>query len=398
VNPTPLYTRTFWTACLIHFTGGMSFGMFLLFPLFVRTLGGDELTIGLVLGTGLAASVALRPAVGFLLDRVGRRQVLFWASAVNTASCPFFLFLETPGFWLYVLSVVHFVVGGALFAAYFTYASDLVPAARRVEGIAIFGVAGMAPNGLGPALGEVVIARAGYAGYFLVAAGFALVSLALVTLIPERRPDFHHGDGDGSVRALARLALGGTLGRIITATVLFGAGVNAAFYFVAPFSRDLGLARAAPFFAAYATTTIVLRIFGRRLPDRLGAHAIAIPAFGAFALGLAALCLLPLPGVLVVAGILCGAGHGSLFPVLNGLAVSRTPARLHGSVVSLYTAALDGGAMVGTPLCGAIARAAGYRVMFSLMALASALGLALIVRDGRRNPAARVDDGDRSVA
>src|SRR5207247_957891 len=35
VNPTPrLYTRTFWIACAIHFTGGMSMGMFLLLPLF----------------------------------------------------------------------------------------------------------------------------------------------------------------------------------------------------------------------------------------------------------------------------------------------------------------------------------------------------------------------------
>src|SRR5439155_639151 len=34
VNPTPrLYTRAFWIACAVHFTGGMSMGMFLLFPL-----------------------------------------------------------------------------------------------------------------------------------------------------------------------------------------------------------------------------------------------------------------------------------------------------------------------------------------------------------------------------
>src|SRR5205814_1820422 len=150
-----------------------------------------------------------------------------------------------------------------------------------------------------------------------------------------------------------------------------GAGINAAFYFVAPFTRDLHIARAAPFFAAYASTTIALRVFGRRLPDRMGAHPIAVPSFGVFALGLATLCLLPRRGVLVAAGMACGAGHGSLFPVLNGLAVTRTPPRFHGTVVSLYTAALDGGAVLGTPLCGAIAHTAGYRAMFAVMAAAS---------------------------
>jgi MFS family permease len=390
VPAAPLYTRTFWMACALHFTGAMSHGMFLLFPLFIRFLGGNELTIGFVLGTGLAVSVAVRPMVGALLDRFGRRRVLLWSGAVNAASFPLFLLLRTPGPSLFVLAIVHLVVAGALFAAYFTYAADLVPAERRAEGIAIFGVAGMAPNGLGPTLGEVLIARAGFAVFFWVAAGFALVSLALTALAPERRPvpsrrslDPVAAEAASAAREMARTVLHGGLVRLLVATVVFGAGIDAAWFFVAPFTRDLGIARAAPFFVAYASSTIVLRIFGRRLPDRLGAHRIAVPAFGLFALGLGALCLIPRPGLLVLAGIACGAGHGSLFPVLNALAVERTPARLHGTVVSLYTGALDLGGVLGTPLCGGLARAVGYRIMFACMALTSLAGLGLMRSDRR---------------
>ncbi|HSV06070.1 MAG TPA: MFS transporter [Candidatus Binatus sp.] len=382
-----LYTPTFWLACAIHFTGGMSFGMFLLFPLFIDSLGGDEIRIGLVLGTGIAASVVLRPTVGALLDRLGRRQVLLWSGAINAATLPLFLLVGSTGRTLFLLSAVHFIVGGALFAAYFTYAADLVPPARRIEGIAIFGVAGMATNGLGPTLGEMLIARGGYPVFFLVAAGFASVSFGLTALIPRTptRARERYVDAVGvsaSVwRDMFRTALHGGVGRILVATALFGAGVGAAFYFIAPFTRDLGVAHASPFFAAYASTTIALRIFGRRLPDRLGPGRITVPAFGVFALGLAALCLLPLRGVLVLAGIACGAGHGSLFPVLNALAVGRTPAHLQGTVVSLYTAALDLGETVGMPIGGAIAWAVGYRVMFACMALASLGGLLLMATD-----------------
>jgi len=67
--------------------------------------------------------------------------------------------------------------------------------------------------------------------------------------------------------------------------------------------------------------------------------------------------------------------------VLNALAVGRTPAHLQGTVVSLYTAALDLGETVGTPIGGVIAWAAGYRVMFACMALASLGGLMLMARD-----------------
>jgi predicted MFS family arabinose efflux permease len=379
VNPT-LYTGTFWLACAIHFTGAMSFGMFLLFPLFIRALGGEELTIGLVLGVGLAASVAVRPLIGSLLDRFGRRRVLLWSGAANVVSFFPFLLLGEVGPALFVLATVHLVIGGALFAAYFTYAADLVPAARRVEGIAIFGIAGMAPNGIGPALGEVLIARAGWLAFFGTATAFALLSLALTTRVRDVVRERAVETG-GVLRDVLRLLAHGGLLRVMLATLIFGAGINAAFYFVAPFTRDLGIARAAPFYVAYAATTIVLRFFGRQLPDRLGAHPIAIPAFGFFAAGLAALVLLPLSGMLVVAGIACGAGHGSLFPVLNGLAVARTPPPLHGTVVSLYTAALDAGAVIGTPLCGAIAHVAGYRVMYAAMALVSLGGLALVRLD-----------------
>ena len=248
MNPTPrLYTRPFWIACAIHFTGAMSLGMFLLFPLFVRALGGDELTIGLVLGSGLAVSVGLRPAVGALLDRLGRRRVLLAAGALNVVSFPPFLLLGGTGPWLYALATLHLVVGGALFASYFTYAADLVPAGRRVEGIAMFGVAGMAPNGLGPWLGEAMIAHTGFPGFLLAATGFALVSLGLTTLIEEPGVVPVHAPAPRSAaHDMTRLVLRGGLLPVMAATVLFGAGINAAFYFVAPFTRDLSACLGAP--------------------------------------------------------------------------------------------------------------------------------------------------------
>ena len=55
--------------------------------------------------------------------------------------------------------------------------------------------------------------------------------------------------------------------------------------------------------------------------------------------------------------------------MLNALAITRAPARLQGTVVSLHTAALDLGAVVGTPLCGFLAEWAGWRTMFGTMAV-----------------------------
>lgn len=358
--------------------------MFALFPLFARGLGASDATIGLVLGVGEAASVATRPLVGVLLDRVGRRRVLVWGALLNALSLLPFLGLTGVGPGLYLWTMVHFLVWGALGSAYFTYAADLAPPERRAEGIAIFGMAGLLPVGFGPALGEVVIGRGGFPAFFLVAAGFALVSLALSLLVPPGRPVPHPTETRHVPGGVGHAIRRGGLARVLVATAIFGVAANAASFFVAPFTRDVGVARAGPFFVAYALSGSALRVFGRRALDRIGAHRIVVPGFAIYTVGLALLCLLPARGTLVLAGVACGAAHGSLFPMLNTLTIARMPPHLVGTAVSLFTGSLDLGAVVGTPICGAIANARGFRVMFALVAVATIVGLVLVATDPRR--------------
>jgi predicted MFS family arabinose efflux permease len=389
VTEPPLYTRTFWTACLIHLTGALSLSQFLLFPLFVRALGGTGITVGLVLGISTAASVATRPLVGGLLDRYGRRRILMAAGALNAVSYLCFLTVDRVGPALYVWATVHAIAGGALFAAFFTYATDLTPPTRRAEGIAVFGVAGMTANGLGPPIGEWLIDGPGYPAYFTAAAVFGLLSVVLTTLVapdvPVRSP--------GAVRSGTLHDLGAALrhpglARVFVTTVLLGVAINAAFFFVAPFVRSLGPLKAGPFFTAYAGTSIVTRLFGRRLLDTLGPYRGGVPAFLVFAVGLASLRAVPAPWVLVGCGVACGLGHGALFPLLGAVASVRAPAGMQGTVMGLFTGALDLGAMVGTPLCGALVDTVGYAAMFAVTAGACIGGVVMLHFDRRSTQAA----------
>jgi MFS family permease len=380
-----LYTPEFLRACALHFTGAMSLAMFLLFPLYVKALGGSETTIGFVLGAGTTASVTARPFVGLLLDRLGRRRVLVWAGIANVVSWVPFLLLSGVGPGLYVWTVLHDVVWGALFAAYFAYAADLAPLERRAEGIAMFGIAGMAANGLAPLLGERVIDAAGYSWFFGLAMAFGVVAVLFsfgVPKISEPHP------APPSLRDVVALARHPRLVPIMLSTALLGIAINAAYMFVAPFGRGLGLARVGPFFAAYSATSVVIRLVGRRTLDVLGPHRVSGPGFVAYAVGVIGLALLPTFGTLatlalVLCGIFCGMGHGSLFPVLNALALSRGPANKQGAVVGLHTAAIDAGAVLGMPLCGLLADRVGYPAMWTTMAFACFGGLVLMARDAR---------------
>jgi MFS family permease len=385
----PLYTREFVRACLLHFTGAMSLALFLLFPLYVKSLGGSEATIGILLGVGTAASVAVRPAIGVLLDRVGRRPVLIGFGIANVLSWVPFVFLTGVGPALFVWTTLHDVVWGALFAAYFTYAADLAPPARRAEAIAMFGIAGMSANGLAPLIGERVIDAGGYEAYFALAIVFGLGAVAISLRVPRDPPRTHH-DAPPALGDVVRLLRMPRLATIMAATALLGISINAAYMFVAPFTRVVGLTRAAPFFASYSATSVVVRLFGRRTLDRLGAHRVSVPGFVAYGAALAGLATLPHAEgglatlVLVLTGAGCGVGHGSLFPVLNALALSRAPAGKQGAVVGLHTAAIDAGAVLGMPLCGILAQAFGDPAMFVVMALACVAGLVIMAADARR--------------
>lgn len=382
----PLYTPVFWLACAVHWTGAMSLSLYVLLPLFLRGLGATDAQIGLALGIGAAASVVVRPLVGRLLDRLGRLPVLLGAGALNVVSWLPFLVAERFGPWLVLWMVVHSVAWGALFAAFFTLAADLAPPARRAEGLAVFGLFGIAANGLAPVLGEIIAARHGFVAFFATAIGFGAASTVLTALLHPPAHDAYAEQGGGMLGAVGAPGLP----RVLAATLLLGVAINAAWFFVAPFTRDLGLERAGPFFAAYSTTSVLLRFLGRRSLDTLGLHRVALPAFVAYAAGLLGLVLLPRAGVLVGTGIACGLGHGTLFPVLSALAVSRAPAGRQGAVVSLLTAALDLGAVVGTPLCGLVADTLGWRPMFAGTAVVCLAAMALVATDplrpGRASP------------
>jgi predicted MFS family arabinose efflux permease len=316
------------------------------------------------------------------------------AGALNAVSYLLFLTIDALGPWLYVCATIHAIAWGALFAAFFTYVTDLTPPMRRAEGIAVFGVAGMTANGLGPPIGEWLIDGPGYATYFAVAAAFGVVSVVLTTLVapdvPARTPGAVRSGSLHDLRAALRHP---GLGRVFLTTVLLGVAINAAFFFVAPYVRSQGPFKAGPFFTAYAGTSIVTHLFGRRLLDTLGPYRAGVPSFLVFAVGLAALRAVPAPWVLVGCGIACGLGHGALFPLLGAVASVRAPAGMQGTVMGLFTGALDLGAVVGTPLCGILVDTAGYAAMFAVTAGACIGGVAMLQVDRRSTQAVMAGGG-----
>jgi len=296
-----------------------------------------------------------------------------------------FVWIDRLGIPFTALVVLHGLAGGSLFAAYFTYASDITPMARRAEGIAMFGVFGMLPNGLSPAIGEWLIAGPGFDAFFLTATGLAAVSLVLSWFLPETAAAHTHGARPvhKSVPLPYR-----QLVFLLGVTFVFGVAVNSLFTFLAPFAQGTGRGSVGRFFLAYSLAAVAVRVFSGRLPDRIGPRRVLVPALAVLAAGVLLVPHVDGTLALIAVGAVCGAGHGYAFPILNVLTVEEVSAAHRGRAVSWFTAMFDLGMTIANPILGAIAEAAGYVTMYTVCGV-GLVGAALAVwgkarADGRR--------------
>jgi MFS family permease len=356
-----LLTAPFLLCALGNFLQGLAFNLYLHLPGFLKILGAGEVQIGLIFGLTAAAAIAVRPWVGRAMDERGRRVVILAGGLLNVVVCLLYLTVTGLGPWVYLVRLLHGLAEATLFAAFFTQAADLIPPSRRTEGIALFGVSGMLPISLGGVLGDMILARASYAALFAASAGLAGSSLVLSLPLRDSVPA---GDDQPSRGFFAAVIQGDLLPVWFLGTV-FATALAAYFTFLKTFVMETGIGSVGAFFSAYALSAVLLRLFFAWLPERVGAKRVLFPALALLALGLMLLGRATAAGTVLVAGTLCGLGHGFVFPILSALVVARARPAERGAALSIFTALFDAGVLIGGPALGLIIRLAGYPAMFA---------------------------------
>lgn len=354
----PAFTLVFFANLFM----GMAFFLFVHFPGFLDELGASEVEIGVIFGVTAVASILVRPQIGTVMDRRGRRPVVLTGNILNIAITASYLTISGLGPGVYAIRIVHGLAVAMLFTAFTTLAADLVPSDRRTQGLALFGISGLMPIALGGVIGDVVLERSGYDAVFLTATAFALAAGLLSLPVRDVRapaPD----DGEGAPSFLAALRRP-ALRPLWWVTLVFSVSLTGYFAFLRTFVDETGLGSVGGFFAAYAVTAIVLRAVAGWLPDRFGAKTVLYPALAVFAAGFVVLASAGSDLAVSVAGALCGAGHAYMFPITYALIVERSRATELGSAVSIFTGLFDVGTLMGGPTLGVIIGLAGYPTMF----------------------------------
>ncbi len=367
----PLFTRAFLLCAAANFAQSLAFNLFLHFPGFLKDLGAGEVQIGLIAGLTAVASILSRPPVGRSMDLRGRRGVILLGNALNVVVCGLYLTVDAIGPWVYAVRIAHGLAEAMIFTSLFTYAADCVPAARRTEGLALFGASGMLPIALGGVLGDAILARGGYADLFTASLVFASASLLLSWPLRDHP---RTASPEEPRRGFVAAALQPDLLPLWWIGTAFAVALAAVFVFLKTYVMETGIGSVGFFFTTYAGAAVCLRVFFGWLPDRVGPKRVLYPALAALVVGFALLATAEDARDVGLAGVLCGLGHGYTFPILFGLVVSRAREAERGAAMSIFTALFDVGILFGGPALGFVIAAAGYPAMFATGACVLAIG------------------------
>ena len=362
--PEPLFTRAFVSVFAANMFMELAWSLFLHFPGYLQDLGADEIQIGILVGVTAIASIAIRPWIGAVMDLRGRRQVIIAGNVLHVMVLALYLTVTALGPWVYIVRILHGLASAMLFTSLFTYAADVVPASRRTQGIALFGISGLMPIGIGGLLGDFILSVGDFTTLFISAMLLAVAALLLA--LPLRDVEAAHGGEDrrgfwDSLRQPDLLPLW-------LAALVFSLALATFFTFLKTFVIETGLGSVGLFFAVYTGTAVGLRIVAADLPDRLGQKRVMFPAFGAMAAGFVVLSTATDATDIAIAGFLSGVGHGYVFPIMFGMVVTRARPSERGSASAIFTAVFDVGTLVGGPLFGLAIRLGDYQAMWLLAA------------------------------
>ncbi|MDQ0878628.1 MFS family permease [Paenibacillus sp. V4I3] len=362
-----------WTKPFILMTVGMFFlftGFYSLYPtlpLFIKQMGGNETQVGLAAGAFMLTAVIFRPIVGVLLDRFGRRPFIVWGLLLFTLGMYMYDWIGGI-FVLMVLRMLHGMSWAVSTTAVYTAIADMIPSARRGEGMGWFGTATTMAMAVGPIFGIWVTQNLSYHALFLFA---VLLSAAALLLTFGAKMPFRPKSGARRIEFFEKSVLP------VTASCFFHAiaygGITT---FVPLFANSIKVNPGA-FFLAYAATLALIRPIAGKLSDRHGETYVIVPAL---VITISALITLSfstgLFGVLVSA-VLYGIGFGSVHPALQAATIRLAhPDRKGVATASLLTAT-DLGIGLGAIMLGWVSQYTSYQLLFTVSAVSVAFSLLL---------------------
>lgn len=337
-------------------------------PLFVEEeLGGRNIQVGLAVSSFGIAAAFVRPFIGSLGDRLGRRALVTCGSllaAAATASTA----LATTIPAVIAIRAVTGVGEAAVFVGIASSIQDLSPDDRRAESASYFSLTIYGTLVVGPLLGGWIRDEHGTDWVWLIA-GMLAAGAAIVGVTAPGPPDYKP-----PFPPLRRLIHPAAVrpGFMLFAGLLGYTGFLA---FAVIHGERLGMENPERVFVLFGVVIITLRLFAARLPDRLGPLLTTRISLTFGVTGLATLFLWREPAGLYVAAAVLAVAQTFLFPALFALVVDRAPDEERSQAIASFSMFFDLAFGLGGPIIGAIGDWTDLSTGFLVCAVIAAIAL-----------------------
>lgn len=340
-------------------------------------LGGSDAMVGLVVGSYALSAIVLRPLVGRLGDTKGRRVLIVGGALVTALG----MTAHVPANSIPLLIAARLVIGagqGAIFVGANTLVNDISPPDRRGEAASFFSIAIYLGLGLGPFLGETLLARSSFDQVWIAVTAGMVAAAVIALFLPKGLPDRSDSSASAPVRTgIAKLLhpVGVGPGLIVFLGVIGFTGFNT---FVPLYGEELGMADVAGVFLLYSGVVLVVRLAGRKLPDAYGPVVIGSVALVATALGLVGVAVWQAPIGLYLFTVVLAIGSSLLFPALLVAAVNAADERERSAVVATFTLFFEFASVAGGAVLGVVAAQSSYAGAFVAAACFALVGLVML--------------------
>ena len=392
---TRLFTPRFFLMCGFTVTVFLSvFQLIPVAPFHLRDLGGGALASGLFLGFLTFASAWSAPFTGALADRVGRRRTLVVVSLGLAGFSASYAFIDSVRLLL-TLVLLHGIIWSALLAASAAYLTGMLPASRRAEGIAYWGLSSVIAMAIAPSVGFWMYRHSWTwlcVGTTLLNLGMAYIASRMEDDVPppEETPALVPGMPQMPL-APRRVWLERRVLLLSLPLFLYAYGYGAISSFSAVYADTLGIQPKTVYLTTLAVVTLVTRPFIGRLGDQIGYRRLFIPCLVMITVGLAVLPFATTFWHMVLSASLFAVGFGSSYPVFAAYVMQDVGETRRGAAFGAILAAFDTGIGTGSTLTGWLSGRAGFPVAFSIAAVLASLALPMfLVMDRRFGPRTRL--------
>ena len=373
---------------LVLFTAGLLFwsglaSLLPTLPLYIQASGANDYTVGIVMGSFALGLIPSRGWLSRLADNKGRKIVLLIGMAA-VAIAPLGYLATTNILALIGIRAFHGLSIAAFALAYSALVVDLSPPQNRGEVIGFMSLVNPIGMALGPAIGGFSQEWFGFAPLFLLSFGLGILGLLCTAQVKEVPRTLDPDNGQESqlfwrllgsprirVPALVLLIVGLTFGCLST--------------FVPLFIREVGVTlNVGLFYTAAAIASFSIRLVVGPLSDRLGRGMFISISLVFYFTAMTMLWRANTAQTFLLAGVLEGAGAGTLIPMIAALMADRSHPNERGRTFGVCMLGFDAGIALAGPVIGSFADQIGYRGIFGFCSGLACLGLLIFMTQSNK--------------